>query len=54
MMWEQFADCCQRSVKVALMVGTLLSLGNQRDLIFETDFEHELNNMSGRHFKPAN
>ncbi len=38
---EAFKDCCKKSIKVALMVGTILSLINQTDAILHISFTGE-------------
>lgn len=40
-MSEAFKDCCKKSIKVALMVGTILSLINQTDAILHISFTGE-------------
>ena len=41
-MSEALKDCCKRSVKVALVVGTILSLINQTNAILHLSFTGEV------------
>ncbi len=40
-MQETFMECCKKSVKVALVVGTILSLINQTPAILHLSFTGE-------------